>query len=89
MHQIRAHLAHLGHPVAGDSVYGDAGSDFHRLFLHADRLAFPHPLRRETVRCRAPLPDDLRLELCVLASSNRVTVPASSTAPSGVRMDAP
>jgi 23S rRNA pseudouridine1911/1915/1917 synthase len=62
-HQIRAHLAMLGFPVAGDLVYGGADPALPRLFLHADRLAFPRVGGPGMVRCRAPLPMELR---CVL-----------------------
>jgi len=62
-HQIRAHLAMLGYPVAGDPLYGGADPALSRLFLHADRLAFPRVGGPGMVRCRAPLPVELR---CVL-----------------------
>lgn len=65
-HQIRAHLAAHGHPVAGDPLYGPAMPAGTRLFLHADRLAFPHPNGSGILRCRSPLPNDLRLTLCTL-----------------------
>jgi len=62
-HQIRVHLAALGHPVAGDVVYGrrPRPPGLARQFLHARRLAFPHPSdpARE-LTFEAPLPDDLR-----------------------------
>jgi 23S rRNA pseudouridine955/2504/2580 synthase len=65
-HQIRVHLAHAGHPVLGDDKYGDfalnrelAGEGVKRLFLHAGRLAFTHPLSRERLRLQAPLPADM------------------------------
>lgn len=74
-HQIRVHLAHRGHPVVGDSVYGEGwergmgGPDREwarelarrtpRQFLHAYRLAFRHPASGELVRWEAPLPRDL------------------------------
>lgn len=60
-HQIRVHLAAIGHPVAGDRVYGatrkDLGSP--RTFLHASSLEFTHPESGETMTVEAPLPDDL------------------------------
>ena len=59
-HQIRVHLQAIGHPVAGDPDYGGAGSlGLERQFLHADRLAFDHPLTGERVDVRSPLPADL------------------------------
>ncbi len=74
-HQIRVHLAHLGHPVVGDATYG-AGRErgmsgtvsawarafaarVPRQFLHATRLAFTHPITGEPMRFDAPLPPDL------------------------------
>ncbi|MFL6015089.1 MAG: RluA family pseudouridine synthase [Gaiellaceae bacterium] len=59
-HQIRVHLAAIELPVSGDRVYGvksDLGLE--RQFLHAARLAFPHPVTREGVDVESPLPGDL------------------------------
>jgi 23S rRNA pseudouridine1911/1915/1917 synthase len=59
-HQIRVHLAAIGLPVSGDRVYGVAGDlDLDRQFLHAARLAFPHPFTGEPVETTSPLPPDL------------------------------
>jgi 23S rRNA pseudouridine955/2504/2580 synthase len=65
-HQIRVHLAHLGHPLLGDDKYGDfdlnkrlAKSGLGRMFLHAHRLRFAHPLTGETLDLVAPLPPEL------------------------------
>ena len=63
-HQIRVHMAAIGHPVAGDPLYGMAGRyGLERQFLHAARLAFPHPVTDEEVDVRSELPDDLRAAL--------------------------
>ena len=60
-HQIRAHLVAIGHPVAGDPEYGTAGLyGLQRQFLHAARLAFPHPVSGERIEVRSRLPDDLQ-----------------------------
>jgi 23S rRNA pseudouridine1911/1915/1917 synthase len=59
-HQIRVHLAAVGHPVVGDPVYGhgrELGLD--RQFLHAARLRFTHPWSEQEVDVRSPLPADL------------------------------
>lgn len=54
-HQIRAHLASIGHPVVGDRTYGSAG----RLALYAVRLAFRHPATNRRLTFRCPVPADL------------------------------
>jgi 23S rRNA pseudouridine1911/1915/1917 synthase len=56
-HQIRAHLASLHHPVAGDRLYGARPGP--RIFLHAWRLAFTTPASGDRVAVEAPLPDEL------------------------------
>ncbi|HXZ49567.1 MAG TPA: RluA family pseudouridine synthase [Usitatibacter sp.] len=65
-HQIRVHLAHLGHPVLGDDRYGDfelnrrlRGLGLRRMFLHAASLSFAHPVTGEPVTLVSPLPADL------------------------------
>jgi 23S rRNA pseudouridine1911/1915/1917 synthase len=59
-HQIRVHLEAIGLPVAGDPVYGRAAElGLERQFLHAARLAFPHPFTGEAVAIESPLPQDL------------------------------
>lgn len=57
-HQIRAHFASLGHPVAGDRLYG-ARAD-RRIFLHAWRIGFTTPATGERARVEAPLPEELQ-----------------------------
>ena len=58
-HQIRAHMAALGHPVAGDRLYGAKASPWNRYFLHAHRLGFRSPATGERVIVESPLPPDL------------------------------
>jgi 23S rRNA pseudouridine955/2504/2580 synthase len=65
-HQIRVHLAHLGHPVLGDDKYGDFEQNkrlrkegLKRMFLHAAKLSFAHPLTGEAMELVSPLPADL------------------------------
>src|SRR5215210_451083 len=59
-HQIRAHLKAIGHPVVGDPEYGRAGAlGLERQFLHAEHLAFEHPVTGAAVDVRSPLPPDL------------------------------
>ena len=73
-HQIRVHMAHLKHPIVGDPLYGGslrlpkgasealiaALRGFKRQALHAEVLAFAHPITGEPVRCEAPVPDDMQ-----------------------------
>ena len=59
MHQIRVHLAAIDLPVAGDPVYGAPEPELRRQFLHAARLAFPHPFTGVRVDAESPLPPDL------------------------------
>ncbi|MBK8096994.1 MAG: RluA family pseudouridine synthase [Planctomycetes bacterium] len=56
LHQIRAHLAHLGHPIVGDRRYGSRVTMPGRFLLHAARLALPHPVTGAALDLRAPLP---------------------------------
>jgi 23S rRNA pseudouridine955/2504/2580 synthase len=65
-HQIRVHTSHLGFPIAGDDKYGDfelnrtlAKRGLKRMFLHAARLVFDHPISGERMTIEAPLPADL------------------------------
>jgi len=59
-HQIRVHLAAIGHPVLGDRQYGGpARYGLERQFLHARRLSFPHPIAGGELDFRSPLPADL------------------------------
>ena len=80
-HQIRVHLAHIGHPIVGDPTYGgrlrippgahppvmEALRAFRRQALHAARLSFSHPITGESLRFSAPLPGDLQTLLNTLA----------------------
>lgn len=79
-HQIRVHLASIGHPVLGDDTYGGGGGRRlvglppKRHFLHAAWLLFPHPTTGEMVDLRSPLPADLRTALDAVAGE-RLDVP--------------
>lgn len=81
-HQIRIHLASIGHPVADDQVYGAAGASARRSdrpLLHAWRLAFPHPLTRVRIAVEAPLPADferaLRRQRARVADADQRSMP--------------
>lgn len=60
-HQIRVHMSSIGHPVAGDELYGGIreGVPSERMFLHAGTLAFGHPASGERVEFTSPLPEEL------------------------------
>lgn len=72
-HQIRVHLAQLGHPLVGDALYGAKESPLaSRHLLHASRLTFTDPQNpQETIRIRAPLADDFLLALRSLSPSSK------------------
>ena len=55
-HQIRVHLASIGHPVAGDQLYGAQPSPYGHYFLHAHRISFDSPASGERIMVAAPLP---------------------------------
>lgn len=83
-HQIRVHMAHLGHPLIGDPEYGAAFKTkanrlpedaraavkgFHRQALHAYLLQFEHPTTGETMHFEAPIPDDMQFVIEALQSA--------------------
>jgi 23S rRNA pseudouridine1911/1915/1917 synthase len=65
-HQIRVHLASIGHPVAGDKLYGAPVGPRPRYFLHAASIAFDSPASGQRIRIAAPLPQDLEQWLAEL-----------------------
>lgn len=72
-HQIRVHLAAVGHPILGDRRYGGAGPDATALglcrpFLHAWRLGLHHPVTGRRIEVEEPLPPDLEAALRLLRS---------------------
>ena len=81
-HQIRRHLGHLGHPVAGDRRYGDLEfnreleqiTGLQRMFLHAAEMELTHPTSGEPLRLGAPLADELQTALTALGCRARVDV---------------
>jgi 23S rRNA pseudouridine1911/1915/1917 synthase len=84
-HQIRVHLAHIGHPLVGDPLYGgrrqlvgglapeerDALAAFRRQALHAAKLEFTHPVSGKTISVESPLPADLVALLAVLDGNSK------------------
>jgi 23S rRNA pseudouridine1911/1915/1917 synthase len=63
-HQIRVHLSSIGHPVAGDKLYGAPPAE--RIFLHAGRIVFTSPATDQRVAVEAPLPAELTVWLARL-----------------------
>ncbi len=79
-HQVRIHLAELGHPVLGEAVYRPRNqprckATFKRQALHARTLAFNHPLEHTEVRVEAPLPEDL--DALILDLRHRFGIPGA------------
>ena len=52
-HQLRVHMAEIGHPIVGDPIYGQRAD---RLWLHAQQLHFMHPTRQQTIELESPAP---------------------------------
>lgn len=79
-HQIRVHMASLGHPLLGDSVYGGGGTPFEKKHasllsgqaLHAERISFLHPVSGERVTFSSPLPKEF-LALCSILEKNALS----------------
>ncbi|RPI41171.1 MAG: RNA pseudouridine synthase, partial [Betaproteobacteria bacterium] len=72
-HQIRVHMASIGHPIVGDPSYGGRHASLspqvpalNRQALHAVRLELDHPATRQRMRWRSPLPADIRAVLAAL-----------------------
>lgn len=79
-HQIRVHTSYIGHPVAGDALYGGEAPGFiDRQALHAERLRFCHPVSGNLIDITAPLPQDMQEMLSKLQSDReRPEHPVSS-----------
>lgn len=70
-HQIRVHLAAIGHPVVGDDIYGGKSPFLARQFLHAAALGFRLPTTGEHVEFRSDLPSDLKQTLAAIGSGKK------------------
>nr|WP_223700990.1 RluA family pseudouridine synthase [Sutcliffiella deserti] len=62
-HQIRVHMAYIGHPLAGDTLYGGEKLDIKRQALHSCELTFFHPIEKKEYRFHSELPYDMRTVL--------------------------
>ena len=70
-HQIRVHLSHIGHPIFGDTLYGNKDEEvINRHALHAYRLSFPHPVSGKRIDVKCSIPEDMK-NLC-----NRLSIKA-------------
>lgn len=58
-HQIRVHMAHIGHPIIGDTLYGNKSNIINRQALHACKVRFIHPITKKYMNFEANLPDDI------------------------------
>lgn len=59
-HQIRVHLAHIGHPLLGDTLYGTSSPLIHRQALHAYKVKFIHPISLKSIELTAKIPNDIK-----------------------------
>ncbi len=62
-HQIRVHMSHIGHPIAGDDLYGGSQTYIKRQALHAGYFSFYHPASGNFVEVVAPMPEDMALAI--------------------------
>lgn len=72
-HQIRVHVRYIGHPIVADQTYGGEKRSREdrewcpRLFLHAKKISFIHPVKKSIITVESPLPEDLKLVLSTLS----------------------
>ncbi|MDY4813882.1 MAG: RluA family pseudouridine synthase [Ruminococcus sp.] len=59
-HQIRCHMSYLGHPLAGDDLYGGNRDKISRQALHCSYLRFIHPVTKQTIEIKSQMPDDMK-----------------------------
>ena len=60
-HQLRVHSKYIGHPILGDTLYGNSSSLIARQALHAYKISFIHPLSKKQIILQAPIPDDMQI----------------------------
>ena len=59
-HQIRCHMSYLGHPLAGDDLYGGNRDKISRQALHCSYIRFIHPVTKQTIEIKSQMPDDMK-----------------------------
>ena len=59
-HQIRVHMSYIGHPILGDTLYGNPSNLIQRQALHSYKVEFIHPISREEVTFSTELPSDMQ-----------------------------
>lgn len=59
-HQIRVHFSHIGHPLAGDDLYGGSRENINRQALHCGQMTFTEPLSSKTITIKSDFPDDMK-----------------------------
>ena len=67
-HQIRVHLAYIGHPIIGDTLYGNKSDKITRQALHAYKVSFNHPITKQKVEYVAKIPHDIEVLMYKIAS---------------------
>lgn len=59
-HQIRLHSKHIGHPIIGDTLYGNESYLISRQALHAYKISFIHPITKNKIQLTSELPEDMK-----------------------------
>lgn len=59
-HQIRLHSKHIGHPILGDTLYGNSSTLIDRQALHCNKICFIHPITKENMEIVSPVPEDMK-----------------------------
>lgn len=58
-HQIRVHMSYIGHPLLGDTLYGNSSDSIDRQALHSFKVSFIHPISKKSITYVAPMPKDI------------------------------
>ncbi len=60
-HQIRLHSKYIGHPILGDTLYGNKSNLIHRQALHCHKICFVHPIKNISLELISPIPKDMNI----------------------------